>query len=52
MKFKSRVLVHFSSCWFSIESKVPARHSFCSGVLWKQSTYLWSALLSIIWVKN
>jgi len=26
------------------QSKVPAQYSFCIGPLWKQSTYLWSAL--------
>jgi len=44
MKFKSRMLTHFSGCWGPFESKVPAHYSFCTGPLWKQSSYLWSAL--------
>ena len=34
------------------ESKLPAHYSFCRGALWKQNTYLWPALLYIVWVDN
>jgi len=42
--FESRLPSNFSCCWGPFESKLPAHYSFCRGPLWKQSTYLWSAL--------
>ena len=38
VKFKSRVLTHFSGCWGPFESKLPSNCSCCWGPLWKQST--------------
>jgi len=38
MKFKSRVLTHFSGCGGLFESRLPSNYSCCLGPLWKQST--------------
>jgi len=38
MKFKSKVLTHFSGCWGPFESRLPLNCSCCWGPLWKQST--------------
>ena len=38
MKFKSRVLTHFSGCWGPLWKQIPWNCSCCWGPLWKQST--------------
>ena len=50
--FKKRLPSNCSCCWGPFESLVLAHYSFCRGAFWKQSTYLWSPLLYIIWTNN
>jgi len=49
--FESRLLLNCSCCWGPFWKQRTCRLVSVGG-LWKQSTYLWSALWYIIWVDN
>jgi len=44
MKFKARVLAHFSGFWGLLWKQNTCILQFLNGVLWKQNTCLWSGL--------